>query len=70
VTAFADEREERLARRVASQVGCTPADTLVAVRNELPPFVGIRSASADRRRGTRSDLILHSVRKFASEDRA
>jgi hypothetical protein len=35
VVAFADEREERLARRVARAVGCSPAQALPAVRREL-----------------------------------
>jgi hypothetical protein len=30
-----DEREERLARQVATLVGCAPGDALPAVRNEL-----------------------------------
>lgn len=33
--AFANEREERLARRLAQMVGCGPADALPAVREEL-----------------------------------
>jgi hypothetical protein len=33
--ATGDEREERLARRVAREVGCTPAQALPAVRREI-----------------------------------
>jgi len=32
---FTDQREERLARRVAALIGCTPSEALPAVRNEL-----------------------------------
>ena len=35
VIAFADPREERLARQVARSVGCLPEDALPAVRREL-----------------------------------
>jgi hypothetical protein len=33
--AFADEREERLTRRLAGQLGCPPGAALEAVRREL-----------------------------------
>ena len=35
VVDFADPREERLARRLAGAVGCTPAQALPAVRREI-----------------------------------